>query len=80
MTKATHLFPLCFSVCPVTVINELVGRGSSYRRSVEVVEIHFNEILDLSEDKDGGSVFQICRLSSLPPLHLLFPFIVLVFS
>lgn len=29
--------------------------------------IHFNELLDLSEDKDGGSGFQTCRLSSLPP-------------
>lgn len=60
------------AVRPVRVINEPAGGWSSYRRRGELAEIHFNEILDLSEDKDDGSLFQICHLPCLPPPHLLF--------
>lgn len=41
---------------------------------MEVLEIHFNEILDLRDDKDGRSVFQMCHLPFLPALLLLLLF------
>lgn len=50
----------------------LVEVGAATGGRVELAEIHFNEILGLGEDKDDGSVFQICHLSFLPPLLLLF--------
>lgn len=67
------------AVRPVTLINELAGGWSSYRRRVEVLEIHFNEILDSSQGKDDGSFPNLpFILSPTPPSPS--PFIVPAFS